>query len=194
MRLTTSSCRLGGTILARMKQWQLSGSTAGCATGLPAFGDGPALCRKRSRWSTRPVCRLPRQSNSDKTHFATVFLIPSQGHGPHISWKTVLKRFSGDADSLTSKEKYHLQKACFGGASTRDRGTHIHGLDLGKLFEFFIDNVISSVQQDLALIRGPSAPRSLKRRARSTYRAVDVLRIPFRQTPENGTRRGIFCL
>ena len=77
MRLTTSSCRLGGTILARMKQWQLSGSTAGCATGLPAFGDGPALCRKRSRWSTRPVCRLPRQSNSDKTHLATVFLIPS---------------------------------------------------------------------------------------------------------------------
>ena len=77
MRLTTSSCRLGGTILARMKQWQLSGSTAGCATGLPAFGDGPALCRKRSRWSTRPVCRLPRQSNSDKTHLATAFLIPS---------------------------------------------------------------------------------------------------------------------
>src|SRR4051794_31129677 len=59
MRLTTPSCRLGGTILARMRQWQLSGSTAGCAIGLPAFGDGPALCRKRSRWSTRPSRCLP---------------------------------------------------------------------------------------------------------------------------------------
>ena len=59
MRLTTRSCRLGGTISARMKRWRLSGSTAGCAIGLPAFGDGPALCRKRSRWSTPPSHCLP---------------------------------------------------------------------------------------------------------------------------------------
>src|SRR5918995_4048968 len=37
----------------------------------------PVLCRKRSTWSTPPVCRLPRQSNSGKTHLATVCLIPS---------------------------------------------------------------------------------------------------------------------
>src|SRR3954469_18433023 len=59
MRLTTSSCRLGGTISARMKRWQLSGSTAGYVIGLPAFGDGPALCRKRLRWSTLPSHCLP---------------------------------------------------------------------------------------------------------------------------------------
>src|SRR5688500_17094858 len=59
MGLTTRSCRLGGTISGRMKQWQLSGSTVGCATGLPASGDGPALCRKRARWSTPPSHCLP---------------------------------------------------------------------------------------------------------------------------------------
>src|SRR5688572_30865340 len=59
MRLTTPSCRLDGTISGKMKQWRSSGSTAGCATGLPAFGDGPALCRKRSRWSTPPSHCLP---------------------------------------------------------------------------------------------------------------------------------------
>src|SRR3954469_5085782 len=59
MRLTTRSCRLGGTTSARMKRWPLSGSTVGCATGLPAFGDGPALCRKRLRWSTLPSHCLP---------------------------------------------------------------------------------------------------------------------------------------
>src|SRR5215213_6695280 len=57
--LTTRSCRLGGTISGKMKQWRLSGSTVGYATGLPAFDDGPALCRKRSRWSTRPSHCLP---------------------------------------------------------------------------------------------------------------------------------------
>src|SRR4051794_31585235 len=59
MGLTTRSCRLGGIISGRMKQWQLSRSTVVCATGLPAFGDGPALCRKRSRWSTPPSHCLP---------------------------------------------------------------------------------------------------------------------------------------
>src|SRR3954471_17118950 len=59
MHLTTRSCRLGGTTSARMKRWPLSGSTVGCATGLPAFGDGPALCRKRLRWSTLPSHCLP---------------------------------------------------------------------------------------------------------------------------------------
>ena len=37
----------------------------------------PVWCRKRSRWSTPPVCRLPRQSNSGKTHLATDCLTPS---------------------------------------------------------------------------------------------------------------------
>src|SRR4051794_34046561 len=59
MRLTTRSCRLGGTISARMKQWRSSGSTVVCVIGLPAFGDGPALCRKHSRWSTPPSHCLP---------------------------------------------------------------------------------------------------------------------------------------
>src|SRR5688500_11212297 len=59
MRLTTPSCRLGGTTSARMKRWQLSGSTVGCVIGLPAFGDGPVWCRKRSRWSTPPSHCLP---------------------------------------------------------------------------------------------------------------------------------------
>src|SRR3954466_5190055 len=59
MRLTTPSCRLGGTILARMKRWPLSGSTVGCVIGLPAFGDGPVWCRKRSRWSMPPSRCLP---------------------------------------------------------------------------------------------------------------------------------------
>src|SRR5688572_15405622 len=59
MRLTTRSCRLGGTTSARTKRWQLSGSTVGCVIGLPAFGDGPVWCRKRSRWSTPPSHCLP---------------------------------------------------------------------------------------------------------------------------------------
>src|SRR5688500_5321126 len=59
MRLTTSSCRLGGIISARMKRWPLSGSTVGCVIGLPAFADGPVWCRKRSRWSTPPSHCLP---------------------------------------------------------------------------------------------------------------------------------------
>src|SRR6188768_1060600 len=59
MRLTTRSCRLGGIISARMKRWPLSGSTVGCVIGLPAFGDGPAWCRKRSRWSMPPSRCLP---------------------------------------------------------------------------------------------------------------------------------------
>src|SRR3954464_2310832 len=59
MRLTTRSCRLGDTISARMKRWQLSGSTAGYVIGLPAFGDGLVWCRKRSRWSMRPSRCLP---------------------------------------------------------------------------------------------------------------------------------------
>src|SRR3954454_2063270 len=59
MRLTTSSCQLGGIISARMKRWQLSGSTVGYVIGLPAFVDGPVWCRKRSRWSTPPSHCLP---------------------------------------------------------------------------------------------------------------------------------------
>src|SRR5215212_11244920 len=59
MGLTTRSCRLGDTISARMKRWRLSGSTAGCVIGLPAFADAPVLCRKRSRWSTPPSHCLP---------------------------------------------------------------------------------------------------------------------------------------
>src|SRR4051795_2605879 len=57
MGLTTRSCRLGGTTSARMKRWQLSRSTVVCVIGLPAFADGPALCRKRSR--TPPSHCLP---------------------------------------------------------------------------------------------------------------------------------------
>src|SRR5919112_430508 len=59
MGLTTRSCRLGGTTSARMKRWQLSRSTVVCVIGLPAFADGPALCRKRSTWSTPPSHCLP---------------------------------------------------------------------------------------------------------------------------------------
>src|SRR3954447_7875597 len=57
MGLTTRSCRLGGTTSARMKRWQLSRSTVVCVIGLPAFADGPALSRKRSR--TPPSHCLP---------------------------------------------------------------------------------------------------------------------------------------
>src|SRR3954467_12175749 len=75
MGLTTPSCRLGGTISARMKRWRLSGSIAGYVIGLPAF----ALCGVESARGRhhRTVCRLSRQSNSDKTHLATGCLIPS---------------------------------------------------------------------------------------------------------------------
>src|SRR5687768_8331214 len=59
MGLTTRSCRLGGTLSARMKRWRLSGSTVVCVIGLPAFADGPVLCRKRSTWSTPPSHCLP---------------------------------------------------------------------------------------------------------------------------------------
>src|SRR4051812_48040181 len=59
MGLTTRSCQLGGTTSARMKRWQLSRSTVVCVIGLPAFADGPALCRKRSTWSTPPSHCLP---------------------------------------------------------------------------------------------------------------------------------------
>src|SRR4051794_25378981 len=71
MRLTTRSCRLGGTISARMKRWQLSRSTVACVIGLPAFG----LCGVESARARRrhhpTVCGLPRQSNRDKTGLAT---------------------------------------------------------------------------------------------------------------------------
>src|SRR4051794_24827670 len=77
MRLTTRSCRLGGTISARMKRWQLSRSTVVCVIGLPAFGLCGVESARDGRRNHRTVCRLPRQSNSDKTHLATVFLIPS---------------------------------------------------------------------------------------------------------------------
>src|SRR3954451_7355892 len=77
MRLTTRSCRLGGTISARMKRWQLSGSTAGCVIGLPAFGLCGVESARDGRCDHRTVCRLPRQSNSGKTHFATDCLTPS---------------------------------------------------------------------------------------------------------------------
>src|SRR4051812_39500398 len=75
MRLSTRSCRLGGTISARMKR--LSRSTAGYVIGLPAFGLCGVESTRDGRRHHRTVCRLPRQSNSDKTHLATVRLIPS---------------------------------------------------------------------------------------------------------------------
>src|SRR4051794_5370671 len=77
MRLTTRSCRLGGTISARMKRWQLSRSTVGCVIGLPAFGLCGVESARDGRRHHRTVCRLSRQSNSDKTHLATDCLIPS---------------------------------------------------------------------------------------------------------------------
>src|SRR3954463_7168164 len=77
MGLTTPSCRLGGTISARMKRWQLSGSIAGYVIGLPAFGLCGVESARDGRRHHRTVCRLPRQSNSDKTHLATICLIPS---------------------------------------------------------------------------------------------------------------------
>src|SRR5687767_14791136 len=66
MGLTTRSCRLGGTLSARMKRWQSSGSTAGCGIGLPVFGDGPVLCRKHSRWSTPPSRCLPPTTSMEQ--------------------------------------------------------------------------------------------------------------------------------
>src|SRR4051812_2746819 len=86
MRLTTSSCRLGGTISARMKRWPLSGSTVGCVIGLPAFADAPVWCRKRSRWSTPPLHCLPpttsmEQQQNSPCHcvFNTLHLYPDLG-------------------------------------------------------------------------------------------------------------------
>src|SRR4051812_12211801 len=82
MGLSTRSRRLGGTISGKMKQWRVSGSTVGCATGLPAFGLRCVESARDGRRHHRTVCRLPRQSNSDKTHLATAFLIPSlESHG-----------------------------------------------------------------------------------------------------------------
>src|SRR3954467_12318314 len=78
MRLTTRSCRLGGTISARMKRWRLSGSTAGCVIGLPAFGLCGVESARDGRRNHRTVCRLPRQWNRGKTHFATACLTPSE--------------------------------------------------------------------------------------------------------------------
>src|SRR5688500_3020304 len=87
MRLTTSSCRLGGTISARMKRWQLSGSTVGCAIGLPDFGDGPVWCRKRSRWSTQPSHCLPpttsmEQRQNSPCHWFLNTLVWGGAHAP----------------------------------------------------------------------------------------------------------------
>src|SRR3954453_10949525 len=77
MGLTTRSCRLGGTISARMKRWQLSRSTVVCVIGLPDFGLCGVESARDGRRHHRTVCRLSRQSNSDKTHLATGCLIPS---------------------------------------------------------------------------------------------------------------------
>src|SRR5688572_28467632 len=84
MRLTTRSCRLGGTTLARMKRWRSSGSTVVCVIGLPAFGDAPVLCRKRSTWSTPQSHCLPpttsieqRQNSPCHCLFNTLFVTAS---------------------------------------------------------------------------------------------------------------------
>src|SRR4051794_23690866 len=77
MRLTTRSCRLGDTISGRMKQWRSSGSTAGYVIGLPAFGLCGVESTRDGRRHHRTGCRLPRQSNSGKTHLATGRLTPS---------------------------------------------------------------------------------------------------------------------
>ena len=109
MRLTTRSCRLGGTISARMKRWRSSGSTAGCAIGSPAFGDGPVWCRKRSRWSTPPSHCLPptTHSNSGKTHVATGCLTPSRralfkSIQEHRYWSARSARIAIKADVSTA--------------------------------------------------------------------------------------------
>src|SRR3954447_18063015 len=82
MRLTTSSCRLGGTISARMKRWPLSGSTVGCVIGLPAFADAPVWCRKRSRWSTPPLHCLPPTTSMEQ----------QQNSPCHCVFNTLLQR------------------------------------------------------------------------------------------------------
>src|SRR3954471_6498985 len=81
MRLTTPSCRLGGTILARMKRWPLSGSTVGCVIGLPAFGDGPVWCQKRSRWSMPPSRCLPPTTSIEQRQNSPCHCLIKAHHG-----------------------------------------------------------------------------------------------------------------
>src|SRR4051794_29749868 len=106
MHLTTPSCRLGGTILARMKRWPLSGSTVGCVIGLPAFGDGPVWCQKRSRWSMPPSRCLPpttsiEQRQNSPCHClintlpdSTVTLVANSDVGDRCGFHGISRRYS----------------------------------------------------------------------------------------------------
>src|SRR3954471_9099197 len=93
-----------------MKQWRLSGSTVGCATGLPAFGLRGVESARDGRRHHRTVCRLPRQSNSDKTHLATGCLIPSKVD-LHFIANRALSNFHRKASKLKPNARY-LNVAC----------------------------------------------------------------------------------
>src|SRR5829696_3495675 len=94
MGLTTRSCRLGGIISARMKRWQLSGSTVGCVIGLLAFADGPVWCRKHSTWSTPPSHCLPPTTSIEQR----------QNSPCHCLLNTLSERAVSDCESLEKLE------------------------------------------------------------------------------------------
>src|SRR5687768_2988955 len=119
MRLTTRSCRLGGTTSARMKRWQLSGSTVGGVIGLPAFGDGPVWCRKRSRWSTPPSHCLPpttlmEQRQNSPCHF---FLNTLQWRSVGGLWR--------NCAGVTGR-RYQVCGKVSGGGSDQQHGSGAH--------------------------------------------------------------------
>src|SRR4051812_23652164 len=102
MHLTTSSCRLGGTISARMKRWQLSGSTVGCVIGLPAFADAPVWCRKRSRWSTPPLHCLPPTTSMEQ----------QQNSPCHCVFNTLLEYGSGSVSGVIANSEPRTKPQC----------------------------------------------------------------------------------
>src|SRR3954463_12452146 len=100
-----------------MKQWRLNGSTAGCATGLPAFDDGPALCRKPLRWSTPPSHCLPpttlmeQRQNSPCHCFLNTLKYSDQSlYAESISWKFLNNASTINIDNSFGRDPCHKCK------------------------------------------------------------------------------------
>src|SRR3954452_25049341 len=148
MRRTTRSCRLGGIISARMKRWRSSGSTVGCAIGLPAFADAPVLCRKRSTWSTRPShCLLPTTSIKQRQNSPCHCLLntlDAKAVQPLV-WSSILEKIDdpGQSEFILSRDvpRSFIQKhpIAFGG----------EGTDLKNKIDIYCKKNIASLGVDI---------------------------------------------
>ena len=86
----------------------------------------------------------------------------------------VHQRLTGDVGGLRGEERQHLHQGGLGVAQPRDRGTHVHGLDLDQFLEPLVEDLRDAGQQRLALVRGPGTPLALERLACSDDCTINV--------------------